>query len=33
MDFRPTITPIEVILKGDFGGTYLRDIYSGINGK
>ena len=25
MDFRPDITPA--------GGTYFRDIYSGINGK
>ena len=33
MDFRPNITPIEVIKKGAFGGTYFRDIYSGINGK
>ena len=33
MDFRPNITPIEMIKKGAFGGTYFRDIYSGINGK
>ena len=33
MDFRPNITPVEVIKKGAFGGTYFRDIYSGINGK
>ena len=26
-------TPIEVIKKGAFGGTYFKDIYSGINGK
>ena len=32
MDFRPNITPIEVIKKGAFKGTYFRDIYSGING-
>ena len=25
--------PIEVIREGAFGGTYFRDIYSGINGK
>ena len=28
MDFRPNVTPIEVIKKGAFGGTYFRDIYS-----
>ena len=33
MDFKPNITPVEVIKKGAFGGTYFRDIYSGINGK
>ena len=33
MDFRPNVTPIEVIKKGAFGGTYFRDIYSGINSK
>ena len=33
MDFRPNITPIKVIIKGAFGGTYFRDIYSGINGE
>ena len=33
MDFRPNITPIEVIKKGAFRGTCFRDIYSGINGK
>ena len=33
MDFRPNITPIEVIKKGAFGGTYSVDIYFGINGK
>ena len=33
MDFSPNKKPNEVI-KGDaFGGTYFRDIYSGINGK
>ena len=25
--------PIGVIREGAFGGTYFRDIYSGINGK
>ena len=33
MDFRPNITPTEVIEKGAFGGTYLRNIYSDINDK
>ena len=33
MDFRPNLTPVEVIKKGAIGGTYFRDIYSGINGK
>ena len=27
MDFRPNITPIEVIKKVAFGGNYFRDIY------
>ena len=31
MDFGANKTPIEVIKEGEFGGTYLRDIYSGIN--
>ena len=26
-------TPSEVIREGAFGGTYFRDIYSGVNGK
>ena len=33
MDFSPNKTPVEVIREGAFGGTYFRDIYSGINGK
>ena len=33
MNFSPNKTPIEVIKEGAFGGTYFRDIYSGINGK
>ena len=33
MDFSPNKTPIEVFREGAFGGTYFRDIYSGINGK
>ena len=31
--FSPNKTPIEVIRKGAFGGTYFRDTYSGINEK
>ena len=30
MDFRPNITPIEVIKKGVFGGTYFINIYSSV---
>ena len=26
-------SPVEVISEGAFGGTYFRDIYSGVNGK
>ena len=33
MDFGVNKTPVEVIREGAFGGTYFRDIYSGINGK
>ena len=33
MDFKPNETPIEIIKEGSFGGTYFRDIYSGVNGK
>ena len=33
MDFSPNISPFEVIKKGAFGGTYFRDIYSGVNDK
>ena len=33
MGFKPNISPVEVIKKGAFGGTYFRDIYSGVNGK
>ena len=28
MEFRPNISPVDVIKKGAFGGTYFRDIYS-----
>ena len=30
MDFRPNINPVEIIKKGAFGGTYFRDICSGV---
>ena len=33
MDFRPNITPPEVIKKGAFGGTNFRDIYSSVTDK
>ena len=33
MKFGANKMPIEVIKEGLFGGTYFRDIYSGINGK
>ena len=32
MEFRPNISPVDVI-KGSFGGTYFRDIYSCVTGK
>ena len=33
MNCSPNKTPIETIKEGAFGGTYFRDIYSGINEK
>ena len=33
MDFKPNKTPAEIINEGAFGGTYFRDIYSGVNNK
>ena len=33
MDFGANKTHVEVIKEGAIGGTYFRDIYSGINGK
>ena len=33
MKFRPNISPVGIIKKGAFGGTYLRDIYSCVTGK
>ena len=33
MDFGANKTPVEVIKEGAFGGTYFRDISSGVTGK
>ena len=33
MDLGANKTPIELIGEGAFGGTYFRDIYSGVTGK
>ena len=33
MDFKPNKTPVEIIKEDASGGTYFRDIYSGVNGK
>ena len=33
MDFKPNFSPVEVFKKGAIGGTYFRDIYSGVNDK
>ena len=33
MKFSLNKTPIEIIKERAFGGTYFRDIYSGINRK
>ena len=33
MKFQPNISPIDVIKKAAFGGTYFRNIYSNITGK
>ena len=33
MGFNPNKTPVKVIKEGAFGGTYFRDIYSGVNRK
>ena len=33
MEFKPNISPVDVIQKGAFGGTYFRDIYSNTTGK
>ena len=33
MDFGTNKTPVEINKEGALGGTYFRDIYTGINGK
>ena len=33
MNFGKNETPVEIIKEGGFGGTYFRDLYSGINDK
>ena len=33
MGFKPNISPVEVIKKGVFGGTWFREIYSSVNDK
>ena len=33
IDFGANETPIEVVKEGEFGETYFRDIYFGVNGK
>ena len=33
MSFGANEIPAEVIKEGAFGGTYFRDIYSGVNSK
>ena len=33
MEFRPNISPVDIIKRGAFGGTYFRDIYSNVNNK
>ena len=33
LDFGANKRSIEVIKEGAFGGTYFRDVYSGVTGK
>ena len=33
MEYRPNISSVDIIKKGAFGGTYFRDIFSGVNNK
>ena len=32
-DFKPNLTPKEVLQAGSFGGTYFRPIYSSVTGE
>ena len=32
-EFRPNLTPKQVLKMGSFGGTYFRDIHSSVTGK
>lgn len=32
-EFRPNLTPRQVIMMGSFGGTYFRPIHSSVSGK
>lgn len=32
-DFKPNLTPKEVLQAGSFGGTYFRPIYSSVTGR
>ena len=33
MNFGANETHVAIIKSGAFGGTYFRDIYSGVNGR
>ena len=33
MDCGTNKKPVQIIKEGAFGGTYFRDIYSGVNDK
>ena len=33
MDFGTNKTPVEIMKEGSFGGTYFRNIYSGLSNK
>ena len=32
-DFRPNLTPKEILQRGSFGGTYFRRIHSKVTGQ
>ena len=32
-EFKPNLTPKQILRMGSFGGTYFRDIYSSVTGK